>query len=742
MHHALRPNAFPLLLLLVTCGSPARPAAGPAREPVAQTRQDEGNGSAPSPARDPAPSMAVVGRASEPAVDGIAGRWKGLIEIPGQALEIDVTLAADAGGSWSGTISIPAQGAKDLKLVDVARNGAKVAFRIEGVPGEPTFDGELADGKVTGTFTQGGQSFPFALARARAPADEAAAALEGFEAWLESARQAWQAPAVAVALVHGGETVFARGFGLADVEAQRPATVDTLFAIGSSTKAFTTFVLGTLVDEGRLRWDDRVRKHLPEFRVEDATLSELLTVRDLVTHRSGLPRHDLVWYNSPDSRVELVARLAHLPASADLRTEFQYNNLMFITAGVLAERVGGKTWEELVRERVFAPLAMTRSNFSVADMASDLDHAEPYELRDDALRRMPMRTIDAAGPAGSINSSVAEMANWVALQLGSGTFRERELVQASTLSELHTVAMPMGGLDPASPELVPVGYGLGWMIDVYRGHLRIHHGGNIDGYSALVAFLPRNDWGLVVLTNQNASALPGLVARHAFDRVLGLERTDWNAKALETRDKAKGVAKESEEKQRAERKAGTSPSHALADYAGEYEHPGYGVVTVALEGETLSARIHGLEATLEHWHYDVFNCQKAGDDATLEDTKVQFTLGFDGEVDGLRVVLDPSLPAARFERRAGSELADPEYLARYEGDYDIQGTVCQIRVRGQALTAFLPGQPTYTLVPKRRDRFDFKDLEGFSLKFVADEAGSVTAAEFHQPNGVFTAQRK
>lgn len=717
-------------LWLAACEAPTRPADAQAVPPPERVAHA-------APANDGVRAPVLADSQSD-----AAGRWKGAIEIPGQTLAIDVTLNLAADGAWSGTISIPAQGAQDLALADVAVAGDWTKFAIAGVPGEPSFDGKLDGAKLAGTFTQGGQSFPFALERAATATAEAAQALDGFGEWLDAAREAWHVPGVAVALVHGGETVFAQGFGFADVDARRPVTPDTLFAIGSSTKAFTTLVLGTLVDEGKLAWDDRVQQHLPEFRVEDRELSGLLSVRDLVTHRSGMPRHDLVWYNSPDSRAELVGRLAHLPASADLRTKFQYNNLMYATAGHLAERLAQRTWEDLVRERVFAPLGMTRSNFSVRDLAADFDHAEPYEWRDEKQKHLPMRNIDAVGPAGSINSSVAEMAKWAALHLADGKFGGRELVQPGTMTELHTVATPMGGGDPSAPESIPVGYALGWFVEVYRGHLNVHHGGNIDGYSALVSFLPRDDWGIVVLTNQNGSALPDLVARHAFDRVLGLERTDWSAKSLAARDAAKAKEPESKEKLAASRVTGTAPSHPLADYAGEYAHPGYGVVKLTLDGDVLKTDLHGLTSKLEHWHYDVFAAKPDGEDTTFEDLKIQFTCDFDGHVDGLRVVLDPTLPAARFERQAEAELRDPQFLARYEGEYELEaGVSCSIRVKGDELTALVPGQPTYTLVPTRRDKFDLHGLSGFSLVFVVED-GRANAVEFHQPNGVFTAKRK
>src|SRR6185436_15542982 len=226
---------------------------------------------------------------------------------------------------------------------------------------------------IAGDYSQSGITITFRLARAQSAGAESKQRLAGFGEWLDAARAAWDVPGCAVAIVSGGETIWVKGSGLRDVDAKQPVTPDTLFAIGSCTKAFTTFVLATLVDEGKLAWDTPVRDYVPEFRMHDPIASERMTPRDLVTHRSGLPRHDALWYNATIDRAAMVHRLPYLPESKDFRTDFQYNNLMFLTAGYLAERVGGKTWEELVRARVFAPLGMQRSNFSVRDSQKDSD---------------------------------------------------------------------------------------------------------------------------------------------------------------------------------------------------------------------------------------------------------------------------------------------------------------------------------------------------------------------------------
>ena len=679
--------------------------------------------------------------APQAAGKGPAGSWRGAIDTPGTKLEIEVVLTAK-GELWTGTISIPAQNAKDLPLEKLLVKGDEVDFAIADIPGDPFFKGRLsADGEtIAGDFKQGGAALHFSLARAGADSQQALASLDGFDKWIDEAREAWKVPGCSVAIVQHGKVIFAKGFGTRDAESKQPVTPDTLFAIGSSTKAFTTFVLGTLADEGKLDWDKPVRTWMPEFRMHDLVASERMTPRDLVTHRSGLPRHDLLWYNSKLSRAELVARLPYLPESKDFRTDFQYNNLMLLTAGCLAERVSGKSWEELVRARILAPLGMKRSNFSVLDSQKDADHAEPYELVEEKLRHMPFRDITIIGPAGAINSSANEMAKWVALQLGGGAFEGKQLIQKPTLADIHTPRMNLGAASPEEPETVPVGYALAWFVDDYRGHLRVHHGGNIDGFSALVALLPQDDLGFVVLTNMNAAALPDLVVKHATDRLLKLETKDWNKQALARRDAGLASAKEAETKKKGERKSGTTPSHPLADFAGEYEHPGYGVIQVTLAGEKLKLEYNDIPGPLEHWHYDVFNVTRDEKDHTFEDQKVMFVTGMDGEVEGLRVSVEPAIDDLVFKRRGDAELRDPQYLARFAGAYTLEGMVCTIALQGDVLTASVPGQPTYTLLPKRRDTFELSGMSGFSVRF-RTEAGKVTGCDFIQPNGVFTAKR-
>ena len=686
--------------------------------------------------RAPAIAVAVSILVATLAAQSPAGSWTGAIELPTQKLEVHVTLAQQAKG-WKGTIDMPAQNAKALPLEPVAVDGQKITFTISGVGGEPTFAGEIApDGKaIAGRFTQGGQSFPFALRPA------ALASFDGVQAWLDETRSKFHVPGCAAVVVKDGAIAATFTSGERDTEKHLPVTPDTLFAIGSSTKAFTTLLLATLVDEGRLDWDKPVRTWIPEFALSDAEAGERLTPRDLVTHRSGMPRHDLVWYGASFERAEMVRRLRWLPLNKDLRTEFQYNNLMFMTAGHLAERVAGNTWEELVRQRILQPLGMTRSNFTVQASAADPDHAEPYRWEEHKQQHIPFRDITAMGPAGSINSSVREMAEWVALHLGNGKRGDQVIVQPQSLAELHTVRMPMGEGSQPDRDLVRVGYALGWMEDVYRGGRRLHHGGNIDGFSALVAFLPDAGYGFVVLSNLDGTPLPEMVVRRLCDRALQREDRDWAADVLQRLERAEMEGELAKTREGGERRQGTQPSHPLADYVGDYAHPGYGPCKVTCSGNELRVDFHGIGASMEHWHYDVFRCRKDAANPEIDGTRVQFTTDLDGDVDGLRVVLEPATEPIVFARQPDAQLRDAAFLKTLAGEYELRGQTATFAVQGDKLTVALPGQ-FHVLEPRRALVFAIGKLSGYSVRFVMDASGQPSSVRFRQPEGVFEGRRK
>lgn len=686
----------------------------------------------------PAPSSFPTAEAAD-----LSGHWKGAIDLPGTKLEIELYFSGEDDGTWKGAISIPLQNARDLPLSGIAVDGAEVVFAIAGVPGEPTFKGTFENGgsKIAGTFTQSGGSFAFEIARSDDPAAEMLQALEGFEAVIEDGLEKFKVPGVAFAVVRNKEVILAEGFGLRDMENKLPMTADTLLAIGSSSKAFTAFTLATLVDQGALEWDKPVRNAIPWFRLHDAQAGERLTPRDLVTHRSGLPRHDAVWYNNKTStREDFVRALAHLPATADLRETWQYNNLMFLTAGYLTEVLTGQSWEDAVRDLVFDPLEMVRSNFSVAESRKDENHALPYAERNGELRLIPFRDITLVGPAGSINSSVAEMSRWIIAHLNGGRYGEKEVIGAATLTDLHTPHMTMGA-PTTDPRIGPASYALGWMVDTYRGHRRIHHGGNIDGFSAMVSFLPDEGLGFVALANKSASGLPELLIRTAADRILDLEPVDWIGEAAKRRAEGEEIGKAASERQETRRRSGTSPAHKLAEYAGDYSHPGYGDIKVTLKGKALEFVYNGIATPLEHWHFETWNGGKA-DDPVFTNMKLTFRTDLNGQIVSVEAPFEPSVDPIVFAKKPDVRFFDPEYLETLTGSYQLASQTVTVGLKASTLTLHIPGQPVYDLVPEVGGEFSLKVARIVRVRFLEDAEGRVTGLEVAQPGGVFEYKKK
>lgn len=678
-----------------------------------------------------------------PQQNPLIGHWEGAIKTPAGALNISVDFTVAADGKLAATITIPQQGAKDLSLINVGFNNGEVSFGLPNIPGDPKFLGKLStDGqKIEGTFSQGGANLPCNLERKADPIAAVKEALVGFDDVVADAMKKFEVPGIAIAIVKNKEVVYAKGFGHRDVEKQLPVTADTIFAIGSSSKAFTTFVLGTLVDEGKVEWDKPVRNYIPWFKLYDPSTTERLSVRDLVTHRSGLPRHDLTWYNNLDaSRESFVRKLAYLEPSADLREKWQYNNLMYMTAGYLTEVITGKTWEDAVRDRVLNPLGMKRSNFSVGDSQKDSDFAQPYGKRDGKIEKLPFRPITNGGPAGSINSSVNEMARWVIANLNGGKYGDKKIAEAATVEDMRRPYMTTGA-SSEFPEIVGGEYALGWFVDTYRGHRRVEHGGNIDGFSANVTLFPKDGVGVVVLTNLNGTPLRDLIPHVVADRLFKLPAVDWITQGAARRAIAEQASKEGEKKKEVTRVQGTQASHKLEDYVGDYEHPGYGVLKVALRDGKLEATFNNIATPLEHWHYDTFNGGKAKD-PTFSNMKYSFQTDVNGYIARVSAQFEASVKEIVFAKNPDARLFDPTYLSRYTGAYDLMGQTINVSLKGATLVAAVGGQPPLDLVPALSGDFTLKQVQVVSIHFVMDDKGTAASFEIRQPGTVLTAKRK
>src|SRR5215472_3468038 len=462
-------------------------------------------------------------------------------------------------------------------------------------------------------------------------------------------------------------------------------------------------------------------------------VSDRLTIVDLLSHRSGLPRHDLTWVGQPGrSRAEIVRCLRFLPLSRDLRQEFQYCNLGYLLAGHVVEALSGVPWEDFVRGTLLGPLGMPRSNLSVDEMLVDADHAAAYTRRDGVIVPVPQRPLPAMAPAGAINSSAADMARWLLAQLAEGQLDGVTVMSASTAKRQLTPHM----LVPDSgemPGLTTYAYGLGWAIGRYREHKIAMHSGGIDGFQTHCMLLPDDGIGVAVLTNTSASLMHLVVACRVLDEMLGAEPLDVFG-FLKPRFDA-GMAGIGEAKAARRIVPNAPPARPLSAYTGEYEHPGYGTLTIALNGDTLTPSFGTMDLSLVHRHYETFDLEWP----EMTDQPMVFPLTFlsdpDGDINALTVQLELLVEPLRFDRRP--DAPGPEVLRRLCGTYAMGPFEVVVALRGErTLTVTAPGSPPLNLEPVSGLRFGVKDQPAITAEFELDGNGTVTRL-IAQPMGIF-----
>ena len=559
--------------------------------------------------------------------------------------------------------------------------------------------------------------------------------MESIEGFVTEQLDAWEVPGCAVAAVQGGDVVLAAGWGRRDREADLPVTPDTLFAIGSVTKGFTAATVGALVDDGLLEWERPIRDYLPDLRLHDSAVTGRLTVVDLLSHRSGLPRHDLVWIGHPDwSRADIVRRLRYLPLSKDLRQQFQYCNLGYLAAGHLVEVLTGTSWEEQVKSRLLQPLGMSRSNLSAADLSADSDHATGYERREGVVGPVPPRPAGALAPAGAINSSASDLARWLLAQVGGGQVDGQVVLSPATVAQQHAAHMVIPE-DRTFPESTRHAYGLGWMLGRYRDHRLVEHGGGIDGFITECIVLPDNGIGVAVLTNTSSSPMAPVVAYRVLDELLGLEPFDWHSLYKPRFDAVIAGGREARQARRVV--TGTSLPRPLDAYAGDYEHPGYGTLGITADGDILRPRLGTMDLSLSRRHYETFDLEwhELSDQGHI--FPLMFLSGPDGDITGLTLPFEPSVEPLRFDRLPDTRARDPEVLRLLCGSYAMGPIEIVVAQRGgQVLTATTPGGQVLELEPGRGLRFEVKGQPSVTAEFELDQTGAV-ARLVVQPLGIF-----
>jgi CubicO group peptidase (beta-lactamase class C family) len=492
------------------------------------------------------------------------------------------------------------------------------------------------------------------LCGASAPAQTAPPA--DLDTYIAATMKAFDVPGLSVAIVKDGKVVLARGYGVRKMGERTPVDENTLFGIGSNTKAFTSAALATLVDEHKISWDDPVYERLPGFQMYDPYVSHEMTIRDMLTHRSGMGLGEgdlLIWPHTTFTRAEIIYKLRFMKPASSFRSHYAYDNLMYIAAGQIIPAVTGRSWEDYVRERILVPLGMNTTNLTTDDFKPGVDFAWPHSKVDGQLQPIEFHNLDNAAPAGSINSSAAEMAKWIQLQLAHGKFPGRDArlfseEQSRTMWSAHTI-LPIdsrpGPLDALRPNFAA--YGLAWVLRDYHGRKLVGHTGAVSGFVSRVMLVPEENLGVVILTNAEQDGAFDSILYQVLDHYFGVPPTDWIAAFKAADEKEQKEVQETIKRRQSNRATGSTPSLPLEKYAGIYQDPWYGSVSIKFENGSLIFRLdhtpHAI-ADLQPWQNDTF--QAHWRDRTIEDAFLTFTLKPDGTIDHFTML--PVSPLADF----------------------------------------------------------------------------------------------
>ncbi|MCA1624492.1 MAG: serine hydrolase [Acidobacteria bacterium] len=527
--------------------------------------------------------------------------------------------------------------------------------------------------------------------------------LATIEEKLETRRKELGIPGLSLAIVKDGEVVLMKGYGYKDFEKQVPVTPDTQFAIGSSSKAFTALSVVMSQDEGKLNLDDNPKKHLPYFKINDTEIDQKITVRDLLSHSSGLNRTDLAWYAGKLSREEVIRVAGEAKPIAKLREKFLYQNVMFAAAGEIVAQVQKQPWERFVAQRIFKPLGMMNSNLSIKEMEQAKDYSFGYEYNPDTkeTKRQPFKQFPNVAPAGAINSSAKDMAQWLKFMLGGGSVNGKRLVSEESFAELVKPQMKVAG---------KTSYGLGWMLEDWNGMKVVHHGGSIDGFNAMVAMIPEKKLGFVMLTNVSRSPLTDEMRGIVWNTFFGKPQTSNTIAA-----------------------ATGKPENEIGKY--HFEAAGMDVEIVFKDGKLVALVPGQPNYVLENVGARKYKLTGAPDgffvtfkdgELYLEQPQGNYTLP--------RIKADGKTEA----KRAGTA---KELIGKYESE-QAKGRFVEVREADGKIVLNVEGQQPYALAEKEKDLFSMSPLpDSYSLKTKRDASGKITGIAIAQPEGEFAFRR-
>ena len=549
----------------------------------------------------------------------------------------------------------------------------------------------------------------------------------------------WKVPGVALAVVQDGKVALLRAWGQRNVEKNLPVTPDTQFLICSITKSFTATAVALLQSEGKLDWSKPVRDYLPEFRMHDAVATDRVTILDLLSHQSGLPRHDWVHMAGDRTAAEMLPLMRHLELSRDVRAAWQYNNLGYNVLGVLIERVSGQSYESFIRQRLTDRLGMSVS-FTLGELEASSEPAAAYMMNENTrlpALRLPIRTI--AG--GALNTSVKGLANWMLLHLGKGEFSGEQLVPPNLIGALHAPRAWNSVPGDNSEFGEAAHYGLGFQSGSYLGDRVIQHSGGWVGWGTLMTLWPDFGFGIAVFTNRSPSDVTQILTWHIADRLRGREPVNFHERYRKRRDEFLAHMQVDKDARERTRHKDTRPAHALADYAGNYEHPAYGTMSIVHEDDVLRWSWRGMWAPLGHRHYETFETPAVPDRLLPDLLPLTFLTDRGGNIVSLSAPLEPMVKDIVFTRLPSGESTDPAFRKACVGTFKSGDNTHRVTQDSEGNLFLKPErQPQYRLAPQQGRKFRIVELEGFVVEFTGEGAG-VDRIIFHQPNGTFIAER-
>jgi CubicO group peptidase (beta-lactamase class C family) len=572
---------------------------------------------------------------------------------------------------------------------------------------------------------------------------EVAQKLQGFDAFMEKTLKDWNAPGIGVGIVVNDKLVFAKGYGYRDYEKKLPITANTLFPIASNTKLFTAVAAGFLVEEGKLTWDRPIRESVPTVEFYDNALNNTITLRDMLSHRTGITRHDSIWYKSDYTTKELFERLKYLEPKEPPRQLFLYNNMMYAGAGYSIELQSGKPWADYVREKILKPLEMNHTVYSIADMLKAPDYGVPFTEKRDSMElyKIPYyEDTQGLAAAGAIISNIEDMSHWLIALMNNGQYAGRQILPPKVLQATlePAIALPnSAGQTRGWWEVLNSAYGMGRWTASYRGRLIAFHGGDLPGFHSQISFMPNEHIGVIVFVIGNHTApLYNPISYNVYERLLGMDQTPWTDRLLDIRLKNKKAGTEARSKAGAVRVANTKPSHPLEDYVGEYEHRAYGILKIGLKDNQLQFDFHKIRLPLTHFHYDRFDTP---DDEENGKWSVNFSTNPQGDIDKATMSLDEA--EATFVRRPASISA--ELAQRLAGTYETpSGGKFQVVMKpGSGLYVVALGAPDQKLIPYKGLKFRIQEFADVVIEFV-EENGQITALKQITPSGEFVSKRK